>query len=97
MKQFAAGVLIMGLTLALCGCTDNTSAQRVLSDQGYTDITFTGYRAFLCGDDYTFHTGFAANTNIVILDKDGKPSVIKHPVTGAVCSGWMKGNSLKLD
>lgn len=96
MKKMAVVVLVV-LTSILGGCTSEGTAERVLTDQGYVDITFTGYRPFMCGDDYTFHTGFSASIATVVLDKDGKPVVIKRPVTGAVCSGLLKGNSIKID
>jgi hypothetical protein len=90
-------ITAIALLGVLAGCTSETDAQRVLTDQGYVDIRFTGYRAFICGDDYTFHTGFEADTNVITVDKDGKQAIVKHHVTGAVCSGWLKGNSIKLD
>lgn len=86
MKRLSALLLFGLLCFSLIGCTDEKSAQRVLSDQGYTQINFTGYRIFSCGDDYQFHTGFAA-----------KAPNTGRPVSGTVCSGWLKGNSIKLD
>jgi len=71
------------LLLLLVGCTDENGARKALTDQGYTNIEFTGYDFWTCGDDYTFHTGFRAQ------------SIAKKQVEGAVCSGWMKGYSIK--
>lgn len=79
-------IILVVSFLFLIGCTNETDAKRVLSDQGYTDIQMTGYRTFLCGDDYTYSTGFSA-----------KAPVTQKQVTGAVCSGILKGNSIKLD
>lgn len=73
------------LLIALVGCTDESTARRTLQDQGYSDIQLTGYRPFACGDDYTFHTGFSAK------------SIAGRPVTGTVCSGLLKGSSIKTD
>ena len=73
------------LAVGLTGCTAPDNAQRVLSEQGYTSIEITGYRWFSCGDDYTFHTGFKAKT------------IAGHPVSGTVCSGVLKGSSIKVD
>lgn len=78
-----AVVLSLGV---LIGCTDAPNATRVLEQNGYKDVQMTGYRWFICGDDYTYQTGFAA-TNIAS----------GQHVTGAVCSGIFKGNSIKLD
>lgn len=79
-KLFASALLLFVL-----GCTDGNKATRVLTDQGFKDITLTGYRPFMCSEDDTFKTGFAATS----------PSG-KH-VTGAVCSGWFKGATVRMD
>lgn len=87
MKQFVIllVILICYMLLLPVACTNQKGAVKVLEDQGYTNIKFTGYRYWICGEDYTFTTGFEAN------------SVIGKPVTGAVCEGFMKGASIKLD
>lgn len=82
MKKLLPLVFLFGLV----GCTDAPNATRVLTQNGYTDVAITGYKPFSCGDDYTFSTGFEA-TNIAS----------KAHVTGTVCSGFLKGNSIKLD
>lgn len=73
------------LALAVAGCTDPSAAQKALDDMGFTDVTFTGWRFFACGKDYVFHTGYQAK------NPNGKV------VTGAVCSGFLKGSSVKFD
>lgn len=78
-------ILVLLAACLLVGCVDERSARRVLEDQGFTDIQITGHRAFICGDTYTYATGFAAQ------------SIAKRPVTGAVCSDYFKGNLIKLD
>jgi hypothetical protein len=83
MKIF--GVLVLAVFLTGCGIlTEPQAATKVLEDQGYTHIQITGYRWFTCGDD-TFSTGFMA------INSAG------HEVTGVVCAGWMKGNTIRFD
>lgn len=77
---------ILILILAgLCSCARPDQTTRVLSDQGYTNITITGYRWFTCDKNDTFCTGFKATT------ATGKQ------VTGAVGAGWFKGATIRLD
>ncbi len=64
----------------LSGCTDNTNAERILINDGYTDIQFTGFKMFSCSEDDFQKTGFTAK-------KNGKI------VNGAVCSGLLFKNS----
>ena len=81
MKKIAVALL----ALLLAACTDPTAARKALDNLGFSDVEITGYRFFTCGDDYTYHTGFSA--------KNPKGNL----VTGAVCSGWFKGSSVKFD
>lgn len=69
----------------LSGCTRPQSAHKTLERMGYKEIDTTGYRFFACGEDYWFHTGFVA----VALNGER--------VTGTVCSGLLKGSTVKLD
>ena len=78
---------LIGLFVALLmvsACTDDDRTLRVLREQGYTDIKVTGYAAFMCSDSDTFSTGFTAKT------------ASGAPVRGAVCSGWLKGATVRL-
>lgn len=75
-------VLILGL---LSGCTDASTAKRVLHQQGYTDVVITGYRPFVGSDGDTYVTGFEATA----------PNGSR--VTGAVCSGLLKGATIRFD
>ena len=86
MKKFVliSFIAITALS-ALSACTDADKATRVLHGMGYKNVEVTGYRFFACGDDYTFHTGFKAK------GADGSD------VTGTVCSGVLKGSSVKID
>lgn len=67
------------------GCARPDEATRVLYQQGYTNIEITGWRPFAKADSDTFSTGFQA------ISPSGEP------VTGAVCSGWLKGATIRLD
>ena len=81
MKKAIAILLLLGLA----ACTDPRAAQKALDDMGFSDVQAGGYDFFTCGDDYTFHTKFTAK------NPKGKT------VTGVVCSGWLKGSSVKFD
>lgn len=73
------------IVLGICGCTSTDESTRILRQQGYTEIQLTGYRVFTCSDDDSFHTGFRAR------------SVNGSVVTGTVCSGFLKGATIRLD
>lgn len=74
------------ILLALCivmifsGCTDKENAKRVLANDGFTNITITGYSIFGCSKDDFQRTGFIA--------KKGNKTV-----EGTVCSGLLFKNS----
>lgn len=70
---------------ALTACTDSNKTIRVLEDQGFTDIEITGYEPFACSKDDDFATGFRAK------------SVTGKTVTGTVCSGFLKGATVRFD
>jgi len=76
-------ILIAAVLLA--GCTQTDRASAALADAGYTDIQITGYAFFACAEKDTFSTGFTAKG----------PSGRK--VSGAVCSGFLKGQTIRLD
>ena len=78
-------LLFVGGLIALSGCTSASSATRALQDAGYRDIQMTGYRWFLCDEKDTFSTGFSA------IGPSGRR------VTGAVCAGFLKGNTIRFD
>lgn len=79
-------ILILILTIGLLsGCTDASTAQRVLHQQGYTNVVITGYRPFVGSDGDTYVTGFEAT------------SPNGNRVTGAVCSGFLKGATIRFD
>lgn len=74
---------IMALTVS--ACSDSDTATKALRGAGYTQVQITGYRFFACGERDSFHTGFAA------LGPTGVP------VKGTVCSGWLKGATIRMD
>ena len=79
-KTFLIGVSLIGAML-ITGCTDPSTAQRVLSQNGYTDIQIKGYNFFSCSKDDTVHTGFSA--------KSPNGTIVE----GTVCSGLLFKNS----
>jgi hypothetical protein len=81
MKKIIVGVV----SIMLLGCTNGDGAVRSLEGAGYTNIKITGYRLTGCHDDDTFRTGFKAT------GPSGKP------VTGVVCSGILKGSTIRTD
>lgn len=58
----------------LTGCTEKENAERILKNDGFTDIKITGYNFFACSKDDNYHTGFIAKKG----DKE---------IEGTVCSG----------
>ncbi len=71
--------------LVLTACSDGNTARKVLINNGYTDVEITGYKPFMCGKDDTFSTGFKATA----------PG--GHKVSGAVCSAFTKGSTIRFD
>ena len=79
-------IKILLTAFLMCACTQPEKAQRVLSDQGYTDIRMTGYKGFSCGKDDYYADGFVAKS------PSGKN------VSGAVCAGALfKGATIRFD
>jgi hypothetical protein len=77
--------ILITLLLILTSCTDKDDAIRILSQQGYTEITITGYDYGACGKDDKFSTGFTA------LNLNNKV------VRGTVCKGFLlKGSTIRL-
>ena len=82
MKKTLIIAAIVGMT-ALSGCSDASTARRVLEENGYSNIKITGHAWFTCADSDDFSTGFEATA------PGGR-----H-VTGAVCSGFFKGATIR--
>jgi hypothetical protein len=81
MKKILAVFLML---LCMTACSDQTTAVRLLEEQGYKNISITGYVFFGCSEDDTFHTGFVAT------------SAAGKQVEGVVCSDWFKGATIRL-
>jgi hypothetical protein len=82
MKTF----LVLIAALLIAACTQPDHATEVLAQQGYTNIQITGYDAFACSKDDTYHTGFRATS----------PTGAK--VKGVVCAGLLfKGSTIRFD
>lgn len=77
--------LLMAIfAVIIVGCTSQTDAERALSAQGFTDVTYTGYDLFGCSKDDVFHTGFRAKNVQGIY------------VEGTACSGlFLKNTTLR--
>lgn len=76
-------LVLSAALILLVGCTDPDNARRVLAENGYTDVQIGGYAAWSCGRDDTYATEFVAT------------SPTGHRVTGAVCSAWTKGATIR--
>ena len=82
-------LLIGGLILAAVAIfvprTDAEVAVRAATNVGMKDVTITGFRVFGCGEEDIYHTGFeATNSN-------------GNRVSGVVCSGFLKGATVRFD
>ena len=84
MKTLRSVFLVLPL-LVLTACSDPSGAQRALDDLGLKNIQTTGYRWFGCDKNDLYHTGFTA------VNPNGKQ------VSGVVCSGIFKGNTVRFD
>lgn len=79
-------VLTLLFLLLIESCTNYSSSERVLSEQGYTDIQMLGYEPFMCGKDDMFADGFTA-----------VHPTTKKRVKGVVCSSLMKGSTIRYE
>jgi len=78
MKKF-----IFLIMLFVSSCSDSQTATRILKEQGFKNITITGYDFFTCGSEDFYSTGFIAYKNGVKIE-------------GAVCSGFIyKGTTIR--
>lgn len=73
--------------LSLVACTNPDSATLALLDAGYGDITITGYNWYGCSKDDTYYTGIT----FTATGPTGRRT------SGTVCSGWMKGSTIRFD
>jgi hypothetical protein len=77
--------LILIFVGLFAGCSSSSDATKALKAQGFTDIKTHGRAFFACSEDDSFATKFTA--------KNSKGET----VTGAVCSGWLKGSTIRFD
>lgn len=82
MKRILAVLAVVSM---LAACSDGPKAERVLADNGYTNIRTTGYAWFGCDKHDNFSTGFIATS------PNGRE------VRGQVCSGFLKGSTIRFD
>lgn len=82
-------IALVGLLIIVStgwGMTDASGAKRILTAEGYTAVTITGYRWFTCDRHDYFHTGFEAKG----------PTGVR--VTGTVCKGMIfKSSTVRID
>ena len=85
MKRMTVAMAAIAILISTGGCTRAGLAERVLTEQGYTNIEAGGYGWLSCSEDDAFKTNFEA------IAPNGKR------VTGTVCSGWFKGATIRFD
>jgi len=84
-KLILGYVVITLIVVGGAGCADEEGAAKVLKQAGYTNVETTGYTFFGCGEHDFYRTTFKAVG----------PTGIE--VEGVVCSGFFKGNTIRLD
>jgi hypothetical protein len=84
-KTMKRCLLCLLAVFAAAGCTDETAARRALEYSGFSDVKITGYSYFGCDKHDTFSTGFEA--------RNPKGQFVE----GVVCSGWMKGATIRFE
>ncbi len=75
--------LMLLLVLFAASCTDEPRSYSTLLAHGFKDIRLTGWRAYACGRDDAFTTGFVATNQA------------GQQVGGVVCCGVMKGCTVR--
>lgn len=78
-------LVLLGVVLSVSSCTQEDDALRILRSQGFHNIQITGFRFFGCDEKDTFHTGFVAT------------SQSGQRLSGVVCSGFLKGSTVRFD
>jgi len=79
---------LIGYIISLMSCSsesDFEKGKQILENQGYTNVTNTGFDAFCCSDSDDWSTGFEATS---------KDSSIIH---GCICSGIGKGITIRFE
>lgn len=94
LEQWKRDFLVCGLMVffviplmlvASHGVTDNEGAARALQSAGYSDVVVGGSAWLRCDKHDIYRTKFRATG----------PS--GERVSGAVCAGWFKGSTIRLD
>jgi hypothetical protein len=77
-------IVAAALSLAVASCSDPETAKRAVEDMGMSNVETQGYAFFGCGKDDEFHTSFTA------INSSGRR------VSGVVCSGYLKGATVRI-
>lgn len=77
MKKKIMSWAIILILFIIIACTNEMSMKNLLENEGYTEIEFTGYSWFSCGESDFYHSGFRAK------NKNGKI------IEGTVCEGFL--------
>ena len=77
-------ILILLSAILLVACSRPEGSTRALKQAGYTNITIEGMAFFGCSESDSFNTKFTAT------------GPRGHSVKGVVCSGLMKGFTIRL-
>jgi hypothetical protein len=85
MKKTISAVTLLLAGLLAAGCTNPETAIRALEGAGYKDIQITSWAPWACSESDQFATGFEAT------GPTGKR------VAGTVCSGILKGATIRTD
>lgn len=77
--------ILLAALLMVAGCSAPDTATKALVGAGYKDVEITGWKMFGCSDSDNYTTGFNATG----------PSGVR--VSGVVCSGWLKGATIRME
>lgn len=84
-KQILFAGCLAAIACSLAACDDPKTARHALEAMGFTHIETHGYAMFGCSKSDDFATKFVA------VNPQGRT------VTGVVCSGWLKGATVRFD
>ena len=82
---FAVCVIFTGIMFLFTGNVDSVKGVNALNAQGISNVTLTGYKFFGCASGEYYSTGFKG------IGVNGKP------VSGVICSGFLKGVTVRYD
>ncbi|TNL52022.1 hypothetical protein [Acinetobacter bereziniae] len=78
-------IILIFVLIMMTACSSSNDAQRALEAQGFSSVQTHGPAFFSCAQGDTFATKFTAK------NVNGKT------VKGTVCSGWLKGSTIRFD